>query len=160
AVLLETRCDGSAHGGCQAGCTILWKEAWLKPVAENATVTSAGALSSTGDQVVQTSGCSELQLWSRTQIRDQSGGPSKYVCQMTDLPGASPPLAWWDFRQYVEDVWSGNVSLFRLIVGASYALYYNISHAGIGVGPMMRWLYDALRWTWRGSRFPRTPGRI
>src|SRR5262249_55572954 len=28
------------------------------------------------------------------------------------------------------------------------------------VGPMMRWLYDALRWTWRGSRFPRTPGRI
>ena len=24
------RCDGSAHGGCQAGCLLFWKEAWLK----------------------------------------------------------------------------------------------------------------------------------
>ena len=31
AVLLdEVRCDGAAHGGCQALCQILWKEAWLK----------------------------------------------------------------------------------------------------------------------------------
>src|SRR2546427_33509 len=30
AVHLETRCDGRAHGGCQAGCLIFWKEAWLK----------------------------------------------------------------------------------------------------------------------------------
>ena len=29
---LETRCDGQAHGGCQAGCLIFWKEAWLKRV--------------------------------------------------------------------------------------------------------------------------------
>src|SRR5580704_15066628 len=32
AVHLETRCNGEAHGGCQAGCLIFWKEAWLKPV--------------------------------------------------------------------------------------------------------------------------------
>src|ERR1700690_3194893 len=32
AVHLDTRCDGSAHGGCQAGCMIFWKEAWLKPI--------------------------------------------------------------------------------------------------------------------------------
>ena len=31
AVHLETRCDGEAHGGCQATCLIFWKEAWLKP---------------------------------------------------------------------------------------------------------------------------------
>src|SRR6266511_204449 len=31
AVHLEgLRCDGEAHGGCQAGCLIHWKEAWLK----------------------------------------------------------------------------------------------------------------------------------
>src|SRR5262245_4619897 len=30
AVHLETRCDGKAYGGCQAGCLIFWKEAWLK----------------------------------------------------------------------------------------------------------------------------------
>src|SRR5208282_5532262 len=28
------RCDGSGHDGCQAGCLIFWKEAWLKR-AEN-----------------------------------------------------------------------------------------------------------------------------
>ena len=31
-VLLEgLRCDGSGHGGCQAGCQLIWKEAWLVP---------------------------------------------------------------------------------------------------------------------------------
>src|SRR5262245_27556739 len=28
--LENIRCDGSAHDGCQAGCLIIWKEAWLK----------------------------------------------------------------------------------------------------------------------------------
>src|SRR4026208_550228 len=27
-----SRCDGSAHGGCEAGCMIFWKTAWLRPV--------------------------------------------------------------------------------------------------------------------------------
>src|SRR6516165_6875937 len=30
-VILEgLRCDGSSHGGCQADCPFLWKEAWLR----------------------------------------------------------------------------------------------------------------------------------
>src|SRR4029450_9031067 len=29
-----SRCDGQAHGGCQAGCSIYWKEAWLKRVPD------------------------------------------------------------------------------------------------------------------------------
>ena len=28
----DLRCDGSGHGGCQAGCKIYWKEAWLRRV--------------------------------------------------------------------------------------------------------------------------------
>ena len=33
AVFLESlRCSGSAHGGCQKACRILWKEAWLENV--------------------------------------------------------------------------------------------------------------------------------
>src|SRR3954449_2660500 len=28
--LEQLRCDGSAHGGCQAGCLLYWKEAWLR----------------------------------------------------------------------------------------------------------------------------------
>ena len=30
--LQGVRCDGQAHGGCQAGCLVYWKEAWLKRV--------------------------------------------------------------------------------------------------------------------------------
>lgn len=45
AVHLEmSRCDGQAHGGCQAGCSIYWKEAWLKriPSGESALDRMAG----------------------------------------------------------------------------------------------------------------------
>src|SRR5262245_11370104 len=30
--LAMLRCDGAAHGGCQAACLMFWKEAWLKRV--------------------------------------------------------------------------------------------------------------------------------
>src|SRR6476660_791744 len=31
--LADLRCDGSGHGGCEAACTLFWKDVWLKPVA-------------------------------------------------------------------------------------------------------------------------------
>src|SRR6478735_2986468 len=34
--LAQGRCDGSAHGGCQAGCLLYWKEAWLERVPAGA----------------------------------------------------------------------------------------------------------------------------
>src|SRR6516165_3965581 len=34
-VHLATRCDGTAHGGCQAGCLLYWKEDWLKLATKN-----------------------------------------------------------------------------------------------------------------------------
>lgn len=36
--LTGARCDGSGHGGCQAGCLIYWKEAWLKRVDNGALI--------------------------------------------------------------------------------------------------------------------------
>lgn len=30
--LEEARCNGASHGGCQAGCLLVWKEGWLKRV--------------------------------------------------------------------------------------------------------------------------------
>src|SRR4029453_18396965 len=37
----DLRCDGSAHGGCQAGCLLFWKEAWIAPADSDRTATSA-----------------------------------------------------------------------------------------------------------------------
>jgi hypothetical protein len=34
--LAGLRCDGSAHGGCQARCLVYWKEAWLERVPAHA----------------------------------------------------------------------------------------------------------------------------
>src|SRR5262245_10013591 len=34
------RCDGAAHGGCQAGCLFFWKEAWLKRASDASTPAS------------------------------------------------------------------------------------------------------------------------
>jgi len=48
AVHLETRCDGRAHGGCEARCLIFWKEAWLKPVDGNSKSAQAGPIPSKG----------------------------------------------------------------------------------------------------------------
>src|SRR5438552_14059476 len=30
--LEDPRCDGSGHGGCQAGCRLLWRTDWPRPV--------------------------------------------------------------------------------------------------------------------------------
>jgi hypothetical protein len=35
---LDLRCDGQAYGGCQAACLIFCKQAWLKPVKQDAPV--------------------------------------------------------------------------------------------------------------------------
>jgi hypothetical protein len=38
--------------------------------------------------------------------------------------------------------------------------YYNLTKAGIGLGPIMRWFYDKFHPLWRPSSFPRRTGRI
>ena len=108
-VHLETRCDGSAHGGCQASCLLFWKDAWLKPVGE----------SSPRDTFRRACGSSLPQ-----RVRNPMFGPARltqarpapdpmYVCQATRLPFATADLEWWDIRQYIEDYRSGNVSLWK-----------------------------------------------
>lgn len=160
AVHLETRCDGSAHGRCQAGCLIFWKEAWLKPVsgdvADNAETNGAEQAGYAAKPSV--SECTEFNVFARAVSRE--GAEPVYVCQATRLPYASTDLEWWDVSQYIEDYRSGNVGLWRLICGGAYFLYLAISNSRLRVGRPMRWLYDKLYPLWRGSPFPRKTGAI
>ena len=87
-------------------------------------------------------------------------GAPRYVCQATQLPYATTGIEWWDIRQYIEDYRSGNVGLGRILNGLAYSMYYNLSHAGIGLGRPMRWFYDKFYRLWRGSQFPRKVGVI
>ena len=83
-----------------------------------------------------------------------SGEEPPYSCQATLLPYATEPLNPWDIRQSVEDYRSGNVGLWRIFCGAVYSMYFNISEAGIGVGPAMRWLYNKFRFRAVEAYFP------
>src|SRR5262245_24513018 len=58
AVHLEgLRCDGEAHGGCQAGCLLFWKETWLKRVPDAGSAPASQPIHLTPSQ-----GCSEELL--------------------------------------------------------------------------------------------------
>jgi hypothetical protein len=157
-VHLKTRCDGQAHGDCQAGCLLYWKIQWLKPVHGGREELLDASL---GRQVPTSGGgCSESDVSANTRWVDPNGGSPTYVCQATNVRYATKALAWWDLRQYFEDYWSGNVGLDRLLSGLIYSSYYHLSQAGVGLGPLMRWFYDRFHWLWGGTLFPRKPGVI
>jgi len=158
---LNTRCDGSSHGGCQAECLLFWKEAWLKPAGEPRQYEriSAAAPAGNGAQVNAASGCTEAEVLAGTLLQGDHASRT-YICQATQLPYATSSLEWWDPRQYVEDYRSGNVTLWRIICGLIYFLYYRVSRAGLGLGRPMRWFYDHFCFLWRGGVFPRRTGII
>jgi len=161
-VHLETRCDGQAHGGCQAGCLIFWKEDWLTPVgrsSQDKAVLRIGA-PSTDVGAAACGKCSEANVLAYAQVPNSNGGTPRFACQATQLPYATKDLAWWDIRQYVEDYLSGNVGSKQILNGLVYSMYYNLSQAGIGLGPAMRWFYDKFHPLWRGTEFPRKSGPI
>lgn len=156
-VHLETRCNGSAHGGCDAGCLIFWKEAWLKPCAPpSKTETGSPAANPNGNRA---SGITEADVFDRTQGAGKNGRPV-YSCQATCLPYFTSELKWSDLDQYVEDYRSGNVTLMRMFTTWFYSVYFHISQSGLGLGPIMRRLYDEINPLWGGTLFPRKTGTI
>ncbi len=162
-VHLQTRCDGGGHDGCQAGCLIIWKEAWLKPVSQgtkNAVLTQIDTSSSGNGHSSSRTGCSEADVWANVKPTNSEDGRPIYVCQATQTPVATKYLHWWDIRQYFQDYFSGNVGLRRMFRGLIYVAYHDLSQSGIGLGPSMRWLYNKLSPLWGGPKWPRTPGHL
>lgn len=123
AVHLEgARCDGAQHGGCQADCVFFWKEAWLKPAdiaCDDIPVATLG-------------GCSEADVYHAVSYGDDVKNDPTWVCQTTALYDATEPLKWWDIRQYVRDVTSGNHSMGHILKLLIFAGYRNLVNVGIG----------------------------
>jgi len=151
AVHLEgSRCDGSGHGGCQADCVFFWKEAWLR--RDDAVPPSQDAPSPTI--------CTEELVASRAWAPGQETAEDPtWVCQTTALYEATTLLKWWDVRQYVRDVTSGNHTawhMFKLLVAAGYR------HL-VSIGPGYRAKVALYNWFQRiagGKPFPVVPTRI
>jgi hypothetical protein len=126
--LEELRCDGAAHGGCQAGCLIYWKEAWLrrvdKPSDRSAQVADAGG------------GASVETLTRATRAGVTETGEELFSCQATELLRATTaPIPFWDPRQYVRDVRSGNVRASSVLRGLLVGVFNKFQQANARLLP-------------------------
>jgi hypothetical protein len=108
-LLEELRCNGSGHGGCQAGCQLIWKESWLVP-------------SDVPQAHVATKAASASALVKHSLVTAPEG-EERYACQMTELPRATTRLSWNDPRHYWRDLCSGNVRLKPFITATALALF-------------------------------------
>jgi hypothetical protein len=104
-LLEDLRCDGSAHGGCQAECSLYWNEAWLRRVD------SLDAAPSTQDPAAV------RKLLDRTTpgtVQTTAVGEEiRYRCQATEAAKASEELSNFDPRAYLRELTTSNVPLKR-----------------------------------------------
>jgi hypothetical protein len=159
---LQLRCDGKAYGGCQAGCLLFWKEAWLKQIDKEQNMADSSSKHEPRRNGALSNGfhCSEADVWKATRVEDQQPtGEIRYVCQATELPYFTTPLRWWDPRQYLEDYISRNVTLSRMLCTFVYAGYYEFARRR-KLGAPFRWLYDRFQALWGGVPFPRKTGKV
>jgi hypothetical protein len=136
-----TRCDGSAHAGCEAACQIFWKEAWLRPVADG----NGPADWASGSPV-----CTEEDVRAATR-RPAPDGASEplFRCQATDLLEASTPLRPWGLRHYVRDIRSGNASVAQVVK----AMLWNVARSArtrVRGYRLQIWLFNLIQ-RWRGG---------
>ena len=148
--LTRIRCDGSAHGGCQAGCLIFWKKEWLKPAAGSAQPERKSLSPFAPALPVE-----EL----RAAGARTDGGEPMYSCQATRLFAATRPLPWWDLRQYAQDLWSGNVGVGRFLRVMILRTLYHLRKLGIGYRASIA-LHDAAHKLLTGRPTPYLDGLI
>ncbi len=130
--LENLRCDGSAHGGCQAECNLFWKDAWLKPIGRR------DKTKASPDRQC----CTEHQLFQLTVASDSHKDERPtYSCQATKLYDATAPLSPWDSRQYFRDWWTGNHT-FGHVAGVLWISFLETWHVRTPIG--YRWLKSCL----------------
>lgn len=104
-LLADLRCDGSSHDGCQRNCLFFWKQAWLKPVEQEARPEDSEATSATALANLPT--CENGQ----------------YLCQSTDLFAASQPMSRWNLTHFFTEIRRGELTLsgfLAIFIGTTF----------------------------------------
>jgi hypothetical protein len=120
-LLDDLRCDGSAHGGCQADCLIYWNEAWLRKVD---TLTAPAVAQDAADVAA-------LRTRIEPNVRasgEGEGDDVRWKCQVTQANAASVPLSTTDPRPYFNELRSGNVGLLTFIKVMARVAYMQPLH--------------------------------
>jgi hypothetical protein len=102
------RCDGAGHDGCQAGCLIFWKEAWLKRAASDLVL--AESLKHPSEVPSEIGGLCTVESILAASRATAPDGEVLYTCQATDVPQFTSRMSFWDPRQYIRDLQSGNLN--------------------------------------------------
>ncbi len=162
--LEDLRCNGEAHGGCQARCLMFWKEAWLNRTNGDSEPLSADLplrppLPASPGPLGACTECDVIGGSRWPAAETASDGPL-YICQSTQLAEATQPWRWWDLRQYVEDCRSGNARPAALIGSFLLFLYAHLVSSGMGLGSFLRWLYDGLQHRLGGTPYPWRFGEV
>jgi hypothetical protein len=137
--LTGARCDGGAHGGCEAACLIYWKVAWLKkvePRVEPQTPDSPARV------------LIKLPLLEANTTKEPGpDGDVRYACQTTEILRAAPTcLPVRDLSQYVTDVATGNVTALQSIRGFLIVLFNKFQSLSKRVLPARLRFRDGLPW--------------
>jgi hypothetical protein len=142
-----SRCDGSAHGGCEAACLLYWKTSWLKRVDApvNSVVPAADATEAAPRLLPL------LQLNSRKE--PLADGTATYSCQATEMPRAAPELLrLLEPKQYLQDIRSGNRGFWWVLRAFLVGAFNRVQ--GLSRNHLPGWMQfrDAMAWGFiRGS---------
>jgi hypothetical protein len=102
-LLIDARCDGSAHDGCEADCYLIWKTEWLEPV----------------DHAAPSGAPAPLALAPQPAF----DGQKVYRCQYTMLTGASRPMPQLGFYAALGPWAAGNVTAGAFLLTTATAAF-------------------------------------
>src|SRR5215470_1752933 len=101
-ILQEARCSGAEHDGCQRGCAIFWKEAWLEKINDVDLIPARDFLNSTTEALCTT-------LKTRTE-------PNRYFCQSSEFLKATLHLSNMQrIAKCVSAVVAGNITFWGMM---------------------------------------------
>lgn len=183
AVHLEgARCDGAAHGGCQADCLLYFKHAWVRPVtdgdapaapgesdgrvasgADPAAGAAAGAAAGSAVASAAGSGAGSAAaevpaLLAAATTRPSEDDEPRYRCQATELLRAAPqglPLRKLD--QYAEDLRTGNATLAETARTLAVGLFDRYQHLSRRRFPAFLRVRGGLPWGFLRGYAGKTP---
>lgn len=154
--LEELRCNGSAHGGCQARCLIFWKEAWLKRANPEASREAEEA-----PPVARSGAFGKAQLLTAASKIENGANGEKviYSCQATEAFRASVALSWWDMRQYMRDIRYGQIGVLGLAAAIATRVFTKLLRIGIGYRALL-WGYNQIQHSCGGTPYPNRAGTL
>lgn len=155
--LEDLRCDGAGHDGCQAGCLLYWKEAWLRPVGE-----ATGPAVTTGHRPAREDASAiASSLLANSRGPGTEPGTERFFCQTTEILRAAPerisPLR---LGQYVRDIRSGNARpgpMLRSIAVGAFNEYQDFSRRRL---PVRLRIHEGRRYPFIDGRQAKTPHQV